>query len=77
MGECFPVSISHAKAGHLICISEMRQYKNGAPKNIVALGASALGNNVFSGCHFDRSPDMKDPIFYIVPKNPHHAQQGN
>jgi hypothetical protein len=34
-------------------------------------------NNVFSGWHFDLLPDMKGNIFYIVPKNPHHAQQGN
>jgi hypothetical protein len=31
----------------------------------------------FEEWHFDLSPDMKGTIFYIVPKNPHHAQQGN
>jgi hypothetical protein len=48
-------------------------------ENIVARGTCAEGNNVFQGADilFDLSFDMKGTMFYIVLKNPHHAQQGN
>jgi hypothetical protein len=39
-------------------------------KNIVALGASASGNNVFSGWHFGLSPDMNEGHHFLLTCEP-------